>query len=58
MYAAIDMKTSTTSDLRFPPPTRISVFDPQPEPSVMPMPKSTPPTMYESQVKFGPGRSS
>ena len=55
MYAAIAMKTSTTSDLRLPPPTRISVLEPQPEPSVMPMPKSSPPTRYESQVKFGPG---
>ena len=47
--------TYTTSDLRLPAPTRIRVFEPQPEPSVMPTPKRKPPTMYESQVKFGPG---
>ena len=55
MYAAIARNTSTTTDLRLPPPTRISVFEPHPDPSVMPMPNSNPPTTYESQVKFGPG---
>jgi hypothetical protein len=37
--------TNTTSDLRLPPPIRISVFEPQPEPSVMPTPNRKPPTM-------------
>jgi hypothetical protein len=55
MYAAMPRNTYTTSDLRFPVPTRISVFEPQPEPSVMPNPKRKPPARYDSHVKFGPG---
>src|SRR5258706_16384149 len=55
MYAAMPAKMNTTTDLRLPPPMRISVFEPQPEPSVMPTPNRNPPTTYESHVKFGPG---
>ena len=54
IYAEMPRNTYTTSDLRLPPPTRIRVLLPQPEPSVMPIPKSAPPTTNESHVKFGP----
>ena len=55
MYAAMPATRNTTTDLRLPAPIRISVLEPQPEPSVMPTPNRIPPTMYDSQVKFGPG---
>jgi hypothetical protein len=53
MYAAMPRNTNTMSDLRLPPPMRISVLEPQPEPSVMPTPNRNPPTRYESHVKLG-----
>src|SRR5712692_6342054 len=57
MYAAMPRNTYTMADFRLPAPMRISVFEPQPEPSVMPTPKRKPPRTYDSQVKLGPGRS-
>ena len=48
MKPEIPMKTKTISDFRLPPPMRISVLLPQPEPSVMPNPNRNPPTTSES----------
>jgi hypothetical protein len=50
MYAEIAKNASTTSDFRLPPPRRISVLLPQPEPSVMPKPNRKPPTASDSQA--------
>ena len=46
--------TATTTDFRLPVPMRISVLLPQPEPRVMPMPNSSPPTRCDSHIRFGP----
>ena len=42
------MTIRTTSDLRLPPPTRVRLRAPQPEPSTIPMPNISPPTMADS----------
>ena len=54
MIADTAMNSSTTSDFRLPPPTRISVLLPQPEPSVIPTPNSRPPTIADSQATLPP----
>ena len=52
MYALMPRKANTTSDLRLPPPIRIRVLLPQPEASVMPTPKLSPPTRCDNQISL------
>ncbi len=54
MYAAMPSTNSTTHDLRFPAPARISVLLPQPDERVIPKPNRKPPTSADSQATFAP----
>ena len=52
-HAKTPITSSVTSARRLPAPTRSSVLLPQPDASVMPKPKVSPPTMCDSQISLG-----